>query len=144
MRRHFPLIIVLAGLLTSAIGCRWNASFDDPNGLLVDLRTDHAPGELLIEVVAGPTQPVARPGETDTAPLVGATVEIRAEAGDAVRTSVSGADGRITLRLPSGSYVLTALPINGQRLPAPPASEHVIVPAAGVARAQLEYDTGIR
>ena len=95
-------------------------------------------------VLAGPTCPVARPGDPACAPQpVAARVRFEDATGRAVATATSGADGGFRARVPSGTYTVVAGASTGGQLPRGiPAT--VSVPATGIDGLQVAMDTGIR
>jgi hypothetical protein len=98
------------------------------------------------QVLRGPTIPVERPGESDTAPLPGATLSIEpAGGGSEVARVQSDAAGNFQVDLPPGDYLIVALPMApGRMFPRPPSPQAVTVPAQGSVTVTIEYDTGIR
>jgi hypothetical protein len=96
-------------------------------------------------VLAGPTCPVARPGQSgcDDRPVAGARIDVTTAAGAPVATLVSDAGGMFSARLAPGRYVLTPQPVEGLMGTAQPIEVNV---AAGQSTAELtvSYDTGIR
>ena len=141
MRARFLPLVVSAGLALLA-GCRWSASFDGDNGLLAELHTDGT-GSLVGVVLQGPVRPVVIEGEEDTAPLADAPLEIRHESGPIAATATSGTDGTFLVTLAPGTYVVVAKSLSAG-WPKPPPPQTLTVPANGVARARIEYDTGVR
>ena len=96
-------------------------------------------------VLAGPTCPVARPGQSgcDDRPVAGARIDVTTAAGAPFATLVSDAGGMFSVRLAPGRYVLTPQPVEGLMGTAQPIEVNV---AAGQSTAELtvSYDTGIR
>ena len=93
-------------------------------------------------VTASPTCPVERPDQPCAPrPVAGAHIEAFDRAENLVASTQADAEGRFSLTLTSGRYVLTAG--SGAVFPScPPLT--VDVPASGAARADIACDTGIR
>jgi hypothetical protein len=97
-------------------------------------------------VVAGPTCPVETlPPQPRCAPRpLAATLRIRRTGGRGSTTIRTGADGRFSLRLAAGSYVLRPLPRAGSPYPRPPGPLQVQVNRGRFTSVTITYDTGIR
>lgn len=98
---------------------------------------------------AGPVCPVERPGDSACAPrpVGGAVIVVTRPNGTEVARVTTAADGRFSLDLPAGDYLLVPQPVDGVHGTAP--SVPFIVdstgqPGASPAPLQVEYDTGIR
>jgi hypothetical protein len=92
-------------------------------------------------VFYGPTCPVQRIGESCVKPY-DATLRIRRESTREIVTKVrSGADGRFTVRLRPGHYLIE--PISGHPYPRA-APETVLVHAHRFTRVTITFDSGIR
>jgi hypothetical protein len=128
--------LLVAGLLALAVGC-------SEIGIPVD--TPAAPSGISGTVVLGPTCPGGQdPGANDPVPCVTAyaasLVVTDSESAVVARVS-SGADGKFTVDLPPGEYVVT--PASSDSYPsAQPVS--VVVAAGQYAPVEINYDTGIR
>ena len=91
-------------------------------------------------VTIGPISPVERPGEPTDRPYA-ATIVIERVDGTTAAETKSGGDGRFSVNLAPGSYVLE--PQNGNPLPiARP--QHVTVAPHTFTEVTVEYDSGIR
>jgi hypothetical protein len=104
-------------------------------------------GSILIVAMAGPTCPVETdPPDPDCAPrpVAGAPIAVTLVEGGgaAVAQGETGADGRLTLAVPAGDYVVTAGAIEG--LASAPEPVMVSVLAGLTTEVPLGYDTGIR
>jgi len=98
-------------------------------------------------VIAGPTCPVERPGDSACAPRVvsGATIIVQLGSGSEVARTTTGADGTFSVALAPGTYRLVPQPVSGLMGTAQPLT--VTLLAAGVtepAPLVIRYDTGIR
>jgi len=100
-----------------------------------------AGGRLAGTVTASPTCPVERPDQPCPPRPVAAHVEVFDRSEQLVASTDAGAEGRFTLTLAPGRYMLTAS--SGTVFPSCP-SLTVEVPAGGEARADIACDTGIR
>lgn len=103
---------------------------------------DAAGQRLTGTVTASPTCPVERPDQPcSPRPVAGAHVEVFDQAERLVTSADADAEGRFSLTVAPGRYVLTVG--SGGVLPScPPLT--VDVPAAGTAQADIACDTGIR
>ncbi len=104
-------------------------------------------GSLVIVAMAGPTCPVeSDPPDPDCAPrpVAGAPIVVRpADGGDTViAEGETDADGRLTLLVPAGDYLVTAGPVEG--LMTGPDPVLVTVLADLSIELPISYDTGIR
>ena len=90
---------------------------------------------------AGPTCPVERIDSPCPPRPVAAEIDAVDAGGRPAGSTRSGADGTYRLGLGPGSYTLTVA--TGSAFPRCP-STAVVVPAAGVATANIACDTGIR
>ena len=102
-------------------------------------------GSLLVIASAGPVCPVeTNPPDPNCAPrpVANAPVVVAEPGGDAVADGLTDADGRLTLTLPVGDYVVTAGAMEG--LTGTPAPALVTVVADIEIEVALAYDTGIR
>jgi hypothetical protein len=124
--------VLLVGLLAALGGC--------------DAPTPAADATLLVEALAGPTCPVETdPPDPDCAPrpVAAAPIVVRSvDGGQIVAEGETGADGRLSLAIPAGDYVVEAGPVEG--LMAAPAPVPASVLAGEASEVQLAYDTGIR
>jgi hypothetical protein len=104
-------------------------------------------GAIIVVAMAGPTCPVETdPPDPNCAPrpVAGAPIVVTlvGRGGSAVAEGETDANGRLTLALPAGNYVVTAGPVEGLIPPADPAVATVL---AGVTtEVAIGYDTGIR
>lgn len=95
-------------------------------------------------VSAGPTTPVARPGEKDTKAVGGALITVEDENGKEVARTTADVNGNFKVNLPPGKYKVIAKFPN-QKTPFPlPSSKEVVVPKQGYQKLELQLDTGIR
>jgi hypothetical protein len=105
-----------------------------------------ARGTVSILASSSPTCPVeTTPPDPECAPrpVAGATVRIeRVDGGGVVAEGRTDAEGRLSLEVPAGDYVVVAAPVEGLLAPPPPLA--VSVAADQVVVANLPYDTGIR
>jgi hypothetical protein len=93
------------------------------------------------KVLYGPTCPVERIGQSCVEPY-DATVRIRRESTRKLVAKVrSGDDGRFTVRLRPGHYVIE--PVSGDPYPRA-SSQAVLVHAHHFARVTIRFDSGIR
>jgi hypothetical protein len=112
-----------------------------------DMPTSTEGGTIVIEAQAGPTCPVETdPPDPSCAPraVAGARVVVSPADGRdiAVAQGETDADGRLTLEVPAGDYVVTASAVEG--LMGAPAPMTVSVRVGEATEVQLLYDTGIR
>lgn len=92
-------------------------------------------------VLYGPTCPVERPGDKCVRPY-DATLRIRARGTNRLVTTIrSGKDGRFTVRLSPGRYVI--VPVAGKPYPQA-APQAVRVKRHAFTRVTITYDSGIR
>ncbi len=104
-------------------------------------------GAIIVVAMAGPTcavetdppDPECAPRPVSGAPIVVTHVE---RGGAAVAQGETDADGRLTLALPAGDYVVTAGAVEG--LMSAPEPAVVSVLAGLTTEVSLGYDTGIR
>ena len=100
-----------------------------------------------MKVDAGPTCPVERvPPDPRCGPRpLAATLRIHPTGRSTPRWTVrSGQDGRFSVRLAPGTYVVKPLAAAGSAFPRPPAPRRVTVHAGRFTRITITYDTGIR
>ena len=98
-------------------------------------------------VVAGPTCPVERPGESACAPrpVADATIVVRLGTGSEVARVTTGADGSLSVALAPGTYTLVPQPVPGLMGTAEPMTISVSTTGSTVpSPLVLRYDTGIR
>jgi hypothetical protein len=98
-------------------------------------------------IVVGPTCPVEHvPPEPQCAPRpLAATLRINPAGRRSPSWTVrSGADGRFSVRLPAGRYIVTALPRSGSPFPRPPGSFETGVHPGRFTYITITYDSGIR
>jgi hypothetical protein len=96
-------------------------------------------------VHAGPTCPVAQPGDPACAdrPVSGAVLVVTTAAGAEVARATSAADGTFSVALAPGDYILVPQPVSGLMGTAPSIPFHVVV-AGPPPALDVSYDTGIR
>jgi hypothetical protein len=104
-------------------------------------------GAIVFVAMAGPTCPVETdPPDPDCAPqpVAGAPVFVMPANGQdvVIAEGATGADGRLTLAVPAGDYIVTAWAVEG--LAAAPEPVVVSVLAGLTTEVPLGYDTGIR
>jgi hypothetical protein len=104
-------------------------------------------GSIVFVAMAGPTCPVETdPPDPDCAPqpVAGAPVFVMPANGQdvVIAEGATGADGRLTLAVPAGDYIVTAGAVEG--LAAAPEPVVVSVLAGLTTEVPLGYDTGIR
>jgi hypothetical protein len=95
--------------------------------------------------VAGPICPVERiPPDPACAPrpVSGAVIVIRDGSGSEVTRVTTAADGRWSVAVPAGLYVVEPQPVKGLMGGAPPTE--VTVAAGAITPLDVVYDTGIR
>ena len=98
-------------------------------------------------VVVGPTCPVEQvPPSPRCAPRpLAASIRINRVGRRAPSWTVrSGTDGRFSIRLPAGDYIVTPLPRPGSALPRPPRPFEAVVHADHFTHITITYDSGIR
>lgn len=97
------------------------------------------------QVHAGPTCPVAQPGDPACAdrPLAGAVLVVTTPAGVEVARVTSTADGTFSIALAPGDYILVPQPVTGLLGTAQPIPFHVVGGSPPPAL-DVSYDTGIR
>lgn len=91
-------------------------------------------------VTIGPISPVEQPGVPNDAPYQ-ATIVVKNDDGDAVATVESDADGRFTVNLDAGIYVLE--PQSSGQLPFAQPQEVTVEPHR-YTEVTVPYDSGIR
>lgn len=129
-RRGFPTSIVGPLLLFLLTGCGNSILGTDPDT------------GLDVEVRKGPIDPVARPGEDNSAPVEDARVRIRRIDGDGKLRVHTDADGRARVPLGPGTYEITVEACPGALgLPEPATAE---VRSGETTPVRLVCDTGIR
>ena len=101
--------------------------------------------EVPIRAVAGPVCPVVTPSASgcDDRPVEGAELIVRTRAGAEVARVHTGPDGRATIRVPAGEYVLEPQPVEGLMGTAPPI-EFSVATGRPPDELLVSYDTGIR
>jgi hypothetical protein len=91
-------------------------------------------------VTIGPISPVEQPGVPNDKPYA-ATIVIKRTDGSVVAQVRSGEDGRFTVKLTPGTYVLE--PQNGQPLPRAETQQVTVSPHT-FTEVSVAYDSGIR
>ena len=103
-------------------------------------------GSIVVVAMAGPVCPVeSNPPDPSCAPrpVPGASIIVTAATGsEVVAQGETGADGRLTLALPAGDYLVTAGEVEG--LTGAPEPVVVSVLANLSTEVPVAYDTGIR
>ena len=92
-------------------------------------------------VSAGPTCPVEQADEPCPPEPVAATVHATNQSGEEIATTQSGGDGRYSIALPPGRFVLTAT--TGSAYPYCDPTEIEVLPVRDIV-AHISCDTGIR
>jgi Carboxypeptidase regulatory-like domain len=117
--------------------------------LLMSCMTTASPsGQLTGVVVSGPSCPIEANSETPSPqcadqPVEGATIIIRTEDRQDQHTAVTDEQGRFSINLDPGTYVLEPQPID--RFPSAPNPQTVSITADKTTQAApIHYDTGIR
>ncbi|MHB8397996.1 MAG: hypothetical protein ACYDCI_03585 [Candidatus Limnocylindrales bacterium] len=97
-------------------------------------------------VLAGPTCPVQRPGDSACAdrPVAGAVLDVTTVGGAEVARVTSDGAGGFQVTLPVGAYVLVPQPVPGLLGTAPPVAFTVSASGSSPASLDVSYDTGIR
>ncbi len=121
---RIPIGIVLVSLALVLASCGATPTDGGINGL----------------VTIGPISPVERPGVTNEAPYQ-ATIVVKNTDGHAVATVKSGVDGRFSLNLAPGTYVLE--PQSPGVLPVAQPQEVTVEPHR-YTEVTVSYDSGIR
>jgi hypothetical protein len=93
------------------------------------------------EVRIAPVNPVEQPGVENSAPYAAKLLVRKADGGDVVAETTSGADGSFRLPLAPGDYVLE--PVNGDPLPTA-SPQPFTVEAGRFTTLRVDYDSGIR
>jgi hypothetical protein len=131
------LSLVMALLLAAVVGC-------SEIGIPIDSPTP--PSGIRGTVLLGPTCPVGgEPGDDNPVPCVtayAAMLVVLDSESVAVAHVTSGADGRFSVNLPPGDYVVTPSTGVDSYPIAQPVS--VIVSPGTYAEVEINYDTGIR
>lgn len=98
------------------------------------------------QVLYGPTCPVQRPGQTCERPYQATVVVTHARARGVIAGVGTSADGRFTVRVPAGSYLVKATSRTGtSRTGYPrPSSQVVSVTAHHFTGLTIRFDSGIR
>ena len=141
MSRLSPVLarVVLAGLLVGSVvsGC---------SEIGINLDTPPPPSGIRGLVLLGPTCPVeASPGENEPVPCLtpyAATLVVLDSENVNVANVTSGSDGRFSVDVPPGEYIVTPESGTDSYPIANPVS--VTVVAGQYAEIQVNYDTGIR
>lgn len=127
-RTRLSLVLVL--LLALAVGCAQRTSA--PGSVGTGVR-----GQVLL----GPTCPVETAEHPcPDKPIAATVVAARTDGREAGRVT-SGNDGRFTLALAPGHYVLTVIGLDGPRFAKP---LDVDVPSSGFVEVTVSVDSGIR
>lgn len=106
-------------------------------------------GNISGVATAGPVCPVERPGDSACAPrpVGGAVIVVTRPDGSVVARVTTAADGRFSVNLPPGDYVLVPQPVEGMMGNASPVPFTVgpsDQPSPSPSPLQVQYDTGIR
>ena len=131
-------IVLAAFVLALAAACNPGAG-PSPTPIVMPLLTTGVRGVVL----AGPTCPVERPGQSPCVRSVsGATILALDSARHELGRAVSDARGAYFLRLPPGTYEIVPQAVQG--LMGVAAETTVTVPDGAPVQLDLQYDTGIR
>jgi hypothetical protein len=108
-----------------------------------------AAGNLSGVATAGPVCPVERPGDSACAPrpVVGAVIVVTRPDGTELARVTTALDGRFSLELPAGEYLLVPQPVEGLHGTAsavPFTVGSTDQPGPSPSLLHVEYDTGIR
>ena len=97
-------------------------------------------------VLAGPTCPVQRPGDSACAdrPVAGAVLVVTTVGGAEVARVTSDGGGGFQIILPAGAYVLVPQPVPGLLGTAPSVAFTLTASGSSPAPLEVAYDTGIR
>jgi hypothetical protein len=137
-RRAGVLITLAALVLAFASACNPGAS-PSGSGAVTPLATTGVRGVVL----AGPTCPVERAGESSCVRAVSGAIILAVDpSGREAGRAVSDASGAYFLRLSPGTYEIVPQPVHG--LMGVAAKTSVTVPNGTPIQLDLEYDTGIR
>jgi hypothetical protein len=106
-------------------------------------------GNVIGVATAGPVCPVEQPGDSacNPRPVSNAVIVVTRRDGTEVARTTTAADGRFSLDLSAGDYILVPQPVNGimgaaQSVPFTVGSADQ--PGASPMALHVEYDTGIR
>jgi hypothetical protein len=137
-RRASVVIALVALVIAIASACNPGAG-PSPSRAATPPTTTGVQGVVL----AGPTCPVERPGESPCVRAVsGAAILALDPSGREASRAVSDASGAYFLRLAPGTYEIVPQPVQG--LMGVAAKTSVTVPNGAPVQLDLEYDTGIR
>ena len=135
----FVLLIAFGALVLALVAACTPGTSPSPSATATSIPTTGVRGIVL----AGPTCPVERPGQSACVrPVSGATILALDSAGREVGRAASDAGGAYFLPLAPGSYRIVPQPVQGLMGVAPEST--VTVPQGMPAQLDLEYDTGIR
>ena len=144
MRPRLPGLLLAAALAAMLSGCDVAASFDPGRILEPAEGGDPVTQGIVGDVRLSPIQPVTTEGLDNSAPLEGASIDIRGASGEFLGKVTSGDEGRFGITLGPGTYRLVPLDVGTGRWPSPPAPFEVTVPEIGAAHVRIEYDSGVR
>jgi hypothetical protein len=141
MLAHRAALGLLAAALVAA--CSPDTPTSDRSGSPGPVQQPNA--RIAVTAVAGPTCPVEREDDPDCdpRPVEGAMILVQPADGRdiAVATGTTDADGRVTLEVPPGDYIVVAGEVEG--LLGPEASSATVGEHEQV-EVTLAFDTGIR
>ncbi|MDP9483863.1 MAG: carboxypeptidase-like regulatory domain-containing protein [Chloroflexota bacterium] len=147
------LVPVTAVLLLGLAACSAPAASPSPSPNSgspgASINASPSAGDVVGVAGAGPVCPVERPGDPACAPrpVAGAVIVVTRPDGSEVARVTTAADGRFSLNLPPGDYVLVPQPVQGMMGTAPSVPFNVGPtgqPGSSQPLLQVEYDTGIR
>jgi hypothetical protein len=146
MRTRF--MPVMAALLVGLAACSAPAAPSSGSATAAALASPAA-GNVSGVAVAGPVCPVEQPGDSACAPrpVGGAVIVVTRPDGSEVARVTTAPDGKFSLDLPAGQYLLVPQPVQGLLGTAPsvpitlgPTDQ----PGPSPSPVQVGYDTGIR
>jgi hypothetical protein len=139
------LLPALAAVLLASAGCTApGASTSGSPG--ASGAASPSAGNVSGQATAGPVCPVERPGDPACAPrpVGGAVIVVTRPDGSVVARVTTAVDGRFSINLPPGDYVLVPQPVEGMMGTAPPVPFTVGQAGPSPSPLQVQYDTGIR
>ena len=145
---RFGLLPALAAALLGLAACTASAAPSAGSPTNVPISSSSA-GNVTGVATAGPVCPVERPGDSACAPRpVGdAVIVVTRPDGTELARVTTAADGRFSLDLPAGDYILVPQPVDGLLGTAPSVPFTVgstDQPGPSPSLLHVEYDTGIR
>jgi hypothetical protein len=142
------LALAMAAMLLGLAACTAPAA-STSSSPAASVGASSSAGNVTGVATAGPVCPVERPGDSACAPrpVGGAVLLVTRPDGTEVTRVTTVADGRFSLNLPPGDYLLVPQPVNGLMGTAPSVPFTVGPtgqPGPSPTTLQVEYDTGIR